>query len=236
MVQRDKIVIAAGLAVVILLGGWVKTYSQKEKPKSFIVQAPPISEIYPELENWDGLVKHYKPAYFRRLDSRLYSRPDIMTWVSKLEPLNEPQEDAPHTKVWFKDNEVKYFYLQPDSSRSGTFYAVGPDSIEYVRIFAGEVSLSVTESGVMRWVYVYKNNKLVKIDYYTLDINFEGEIRYDKLLAYDKVEYWEDGTTPRYIYRYGYPLKLDAGWHSRTDFKPDGGYLRTSHPKNNEDK
>jgi len=119
-----------------------------------------LSDFYPDFDDFKGEIKYFEWKSFRQLDDQ-FLKPDIEEWASSLNEIKKPSRSRHHIKVWFKDNEVRFFYLNPDEHSHRYFFAVSGDTIDVTTIGDdNSVGGIMSQVGVGFWRYFYKDDRL----------------------------------------------------------------------------
>jgi len=119
-----------------------------------------LSDFYPDFDDFKGEIKYFEWKSFRQLDNQ-FLKPDIEEWASSLNEIKKPSRSQQHIKAWFKDDKVRFFYLNPNEHSHGLFFAVNGDTIDFTTIGDDNSVGGITSQvGVGFWRYFYKDGRL----------------------------------------------------------------------------
>ncbi|MEE9555495.1 MAG: hypothetical protein V3W18_14510 [candidate division Zixibacteria bacterium] len=216
------------IAIVAVFGFFKRPDLLEARQGDYEMKSPEITMLYPELVDYKGKVKYFKPAIIPRLDVRCIEKPDFESWVATLEHLKNPPKMGPCIKVYYKKGKIRFIDSQYEPGLTGELYIIDGDTLTHIAVQDGRVSMMVTPVGVGMWECIYENGLLIRLNSYALGFDFEkNDYGFLKMWGYKIIEYWENTHNPKYVYSYQY-FDLDPdNWVSRTEFDSNGKRLRS---------
>jgi hypothetical protein len=192
-------------------------------------EGPELREKYPEIVKLEGKFIDYHHKQFPMLE---YEMPDVVAWVSSLEPLSGEKQDDGYIRVWSENDELKYIFVSPLKG-FGQFYAVGKDSIEFVSVRDSRIDLEVTPNGIFRWQYIYDDGLQRTVKFFGSPEGEPDVSGFDIIRIYRRIVYWENSKLLKHMYVYRGEFKAitpDDKWASREDFDQEGIWIKSTLP------
>jgi len=205
-------------------GNYWDLLSVSQSKDLFITLIPnTIYQYFPDLAGFDCTIATYAYDSFPPLR---YQKPEPEEWSKGLKATSMEDSSKGFVKVWRKEGRIEYIWITEPYPDGGEFYAFDGDTVNVLSPVNLRGFLFMTEVGITRWEYRYKNNLLHTITYCKLPASMSSS---QDIWAQDRIEYWPGTDVPGYIYRYEEPEDLDVpsqGWASRTVHDRKGMIIR----------
>jgi len=187
---------------------------------------------FPDFEKLEKNPEYYKYKDFPRIR---YKRIDVEKWAKNLKPLGNKDKKETYVAVWRSGGKVRFVKIKDPYGKSMAFYSIEKDRIQSAGLL-DDSRLFMTQVGVVRVAYYYKNGKVDEIVYHrsypvmSMKKQNPGDKKYGNIYAIDRIEYYKGLDVPRRIYRYWNKKNMEKGkWGVRVDYDKRGKLVKTVH-------